>query len=205
MNSLKVDVHSPGKFRYTHISPSHTMTPYHVDSMSSTPLKLQSQQVIHSVCPAGYWARFRISRNLQEHSAATREATWSLRTFAMCGDPQTSGLGAALAWTTPVLLQYFSPDCWSINTGLQGSVFPHSSLLVGPRRVDQHCSVHFLQDKQWTAHLWTNRTLSSDSDTVVCSNSLIILLLTGYNPSLCFFSPLSSCFSHHSCVYVNVF
>lgn len=142
---------------------------------------------------SGYWAPFKTSQNLPKHSAATRAATWSLTTPAVCGDPQTSWMGTVLTWVVPVHLQFLSPlTIGALVGGYREVDAPLSSLLDGPGQVDWHCSVHFLWGKQQTVPSWTDGALS-DSNTVVHSISLIILLLTGYNHSLCFYFP-SLCF-----------
>lgn len=69
------------------------------------------------MCFIGYWAPFKISQSLPKHSAATRAATWSLNTPAVCGDPQTSEMGIVLTWVVPVPLQYLSPLTGSLVGG----------------------------------------------------------------------------------------
>lgn len=50
----------------------------------------------------GYWGPFRISQNLPKHSTATKAATWFLTTSAVCGDPQTFGMGSPHPPTVPL-------------------------------------------------------------------------------------------------------
>lgn len=142
---------------------------------------LKPQPTISSVCITGYWAPFKISQNLPKHSAATRAATWSLKTPAVCGDPQTSGMGTVLMWVVwllehsweatgkrklPLVL-YWMDQGWWTDTAVCTSSEESSGLY--PHGQTEHCL--------------------SDSDTVVHSISLIILLLTGYNHFFCFYFP----------------
>lgn len=162
---------------------------------------LKSQPTISSVCITGYWAPFKISQNLPKHSAATRAATWSLKTPAVCGDPQTSGMGTVLMWVVLAPLQYLSPlTVGALVGGYREAEAPLSSLLDGPGLVDWHCSMHFLWGKQWTVPSRTDGALSlwlwycssfnqPDYSATHWIQSLLLFLF----PS----SPFSSCFIQH--------
>lgn len=105
---------------------------------------------------SGYWAPFRISQNLPKRSAATKAATWSPTTSAVCGDPQTSGMGLSLS-----PLQYLSPlTVGALMGGYEEVEASLSSLLDGPWLVDRHCSVHFIQGQQQTVPSRTDGALS---------------------------------------------
>lgn len=100
---------------------------------------------------SGYWAPFKISQNLPKRSAATRAATWSRTTPAVCGDPQISGMGTVLKWVIPVPLWYLSPlTVGALVGGYREVEAPLSPLPDGPGLEDWRCSMHFLWGKQWT-------------------------------------------------------
>lgn len=140
---------------------------------------------------SGYLALFRISQNLPKHSAATRAATWSQTTSAVCGDQKTPGNGTVVTWISPVPLQYL--PSLTVETFEQGDGHmevgnPLSFLMDGPGLVDWRCSMHNPLRKAVDYTLTGRQTecCLSHSDTVVLSLSLIFLPLTGFNHSLCF-------------------
>lgn len=161
---------------------------------------------------SGYWAPFRISQNLPKHSTATRAVTWSLTTSAVCGDPQTSGMGTVLKWVVPVTLQYLFPlTVGALVGGYREVETPLSSLLDGPGLVDWHCSIHFLRGKQWTVPSRTDGALSlqlwycssfnqPDYSAIHWIQSLLVFLFfpLNFHPVL-----LISCESANVCVCVS--
>lgn len=123
-------------------------------------------------------------------------------------------MGTVLTWAVPVPLQYLSLQTVGALVGGYREVEALLSyLLDGPGLVDWHCSMPSSQESnRLYPHGQTEHCLS-ESDTVVHSISLIILLLTGYNHSLCFYFSslhfhlvlLIICESANVCVSVWVF
>lgn len=89
-------------------------------------------------------------------------------------------------------LQYLSPlTVGALVGGYREVEAPLSSLLDGPGLVDWHCSMLSSENSSGLYPYGQTEHCLSDSDTVVQSISLIILLLTGYNHSFWFFFSLN--------------
>lgn len=97
VNSIKVNVHSPGKFRWAFFL--RWLSHLKQQGINLWPLPSGPASVALCHCAAnvglldvaGFLAPFRISLNLPKRSSALRAATWSQRTRAVCGDPQKEG------------------------------------------------------------------------------------------------------------------